>query len=55
MFLDIMGAAKNGLRKELHLHGTFIFMAVGYSSVSSETSEGVSTDLTRDWVQVLPI
>lgn len=53
MFLDIMGAAKNGLRKELH--GTFIFMAVGYSSVSSETSEGVSTDLTRDWVQVLPI
>lgn len=54
VFLDIVGAAIT-YWAEKRTAGTFVFMAVGYSSVSSETSKGVSTVLTRDWVQTLLI
>lgn len=53
-FLDTVGAAiTHGAEKRTA--GTFTFMAVGYSSVLSAASKGVSTVLTRDWVQVLPL
>lgn len=54
VFLDIVGAVITHFG-EKRTAGTFLFMAVGYSSVSSETSKGASTVLTKVWVQVLPI